>query len=55
MDPETLQPGAIVAESSRTTSASINAPAVDTQQQCRHQLVHRNAAIVATENISKDI
>jgi len=54
MAPETLQPGAIVAESSRTTGALCNTPPGETQQQRRHQLVHRDAAIVATENIAQD-
>jgi len=54
MAPETLPVGAIGAESSRTTGASRNTPLCETQQQRRHQLVHCNAAIVATENISKD-
>jgi len=52
--PETLQPGAIGAESSRTTGASINAPPAGTQQQRRHQVVHHKAAIVATENMTQD-
>ena len=54
MAPETLPPGAIGAESSRTTSASRNAPLGKTQQQHRHQLVHRDAAIAATENMAQD-
>jgi len=32
------------------TGASFNAPPAGTQQQRRHQLVHRVAAIAATEN-----
>ena len=51
---ETLQPGAIGAESSRTTGASNNAPPGKTQQQHRHQLVHRDATIVATEHMTQD-
>jgi len=54
MPPATLSPGAIVAESSRMTAASSNAPLGETQQQRRHQLVHRDAAIVATENMTQD-
>ena len=54
MAPETLQPGAIGAESSRMTGASNNAPPGETQQQRRHQLVHRDAAIVATEYVTQD-
>jgi hypothetical protein len=26
----------------------------ETQQQCRHQLVHRNAAIAGTENMAQE-
>jgi len=54
MAPETLPPDAIGAELSRTTGASRNAPLGETQLQPRHQLVHRDAAIVATENITQD-
>ena len=54
MAPETLPPGAIGAESSWTTGDSRNAPLGETQQQRRHQLVHRDAAIVATENMTQD-
>jgi len=54
MAPEIPQPGAIEAKSSRTTGASNNAPNSETQQQRRHQLVHRDAAIVATKNITHD-
>jgi len=52
--PETLQPGVIGAESSRTTGASNNAPPGKTQQKRRHQLVLRDAAIVATEHMTQD-
>ena len=52
MPPEILQQGTIEAESSRTTGASNTAPPSETQQQHRHQLVHRDAAIVATENMT---
>jgi hypothetical protein len=54
MAPETLPSGAIGAESSRTSGASHNAPFGETQQQPRHQLFHRDAAIVATENMTQD-
>jgi hypothetical protein len=54
MAPETHPPGAIGVESSRTTGASRNAPPGETQHQRRHQLVHRDAAIVATENMTQD-
>jgi hypothetical protein len=54
MAPETHPPGAIGAVSSRTTGASCNAPLGETQQKCRHQLVRRDAAIVATEKMMQD-
>jgi len=54
MAPETLPPGAIGAGSSRTTGASRNAPLGETQLQRIHQLVHRDAEIVATENMTQD-
>jgi hypothetical protein len=54
MAPETLPPGAIGAELSRTTGASRNAPLGETQQHRRHQLVNRDTAIVATENMTHD-
>jgi len=54
MSPETLQPGGIGAKSSRTTGVSTNAPTGETPQQPRHQLVHQEAAIVGTENMSQD-
>jgi len=54
MAPETLPPGAIGDESSRTTGTSCNAPLGESQQQHRHHLVHRDAAIVATENMTQD-
>jgi len=34
--------------------ASFNASLGGTQQQCRHQLVHRNTANAATENMTQD-
>jgi len=52
MAPEILEAGVIKAESSRTTGASNNAPPGETQQQRIHQLVDRDAAIVATDNIT---
>jgi len=36
------------------TGTSSDAPPGETQQQRRHQLVHRDAAIVATENMAQD-
>jgi hypothetical protein len=54
MAPQTPLPGGIQSESSRTTGASSNAPQAETQLQRRHQLVHRDAAIAATENMAQD-
>ena len=54
MAPEIIQPGAIEAELSRMKGTSTNAPPGETQQQRRHQLVHRDAAIVATEDMTPD-
>jgi len=54
MDPQTPQPSVIESESSRTMGASSHASVAETQQQHRHQLVHRDAAIAATENITQD-
>jgi len=51
---EIPQPGAIEAESSWTLGASNDRPPGEIQRQHRLQLVHRAAAIVATENITQD-
>jgi len=48
MTPKIFQSGAIEAKSSLKTGTSNNAPHGETNQQRRHQLVHRNTAIVAT-------
>jgi len=54
MPPHSPQPGVPESESSRRTGGSLNAPLVEAQQQCRHQLVHHNAAIAATKNMAQD-
>jgi len=54
MVPEIFQPGEVEAESSRMTATPNNAPPGETQQQHTHQLVHRDAATVATENMTQD-
>jgi hypothetical protein len=54
MDPETLPPGAIGVESSQTTGTSSNTPLGETQQQHRHRLVNRDAAIIAIKNMTQD-
>jgi len=54
MAPQTPQPGVIPSKLSRMMGASSNAPLAETQQQCRHQLVHCDSAIAATENKAQD-
>jgi hypothetical protein len=54
MAPEAHQPGAIGSESSQTAGISTNVPSGVTQQQRGHQLVHRNAAIVDTKNLTQE-
>jgi len=54
MATQTLQTGECGSESSRTMGVSYHASLQGTQQQCRHQLVHRKAADVATENMTLD-
>jgi len=54
MTTQTPQAGESGSKSSETTGASFNASLQDTQQQRRHQLVHREDANVATENMTRD-
>jgi len=54
MAPQTPQPGVIQSESNQTTGATSNAPLAETQLQRRHQLVHHDAAIAATEIMAQD-
>jgi hypothetical protein len=54
MAPQTHQPGVIQSKSSRTTGTSSNAPLAESQLQNRYQLVHRDAAIPATNNMAQD-
>jgi len=54
MAPQAPQPGVIQSESSQTTGASSKAPLGVTQLQRRHQVVHRNTAIAATDNMAQD-
>jgi len=54
MAPDTPRRGVIESESCRTTGAPVYAPLPETQQQWRHQLLHHNAAISATENMAQD-
>ena len=54
MAPQTPQPSVIQFQSSHTTAASSNAPLAETQQQRRHQFVHCDTAIPATEIMAQD-
>jgi hypothetical protein len=54
MASETFHAGVMQAKSGQTTFASTNAPSGETQQDCRHQLVHCDAAIVVTKNMTLD-
>jgi len=54
MAPQTPQPGVIEYESSRTMCTLSNTPLAESQQQRRHQLVHHDAAIAATDNLAQD-
>jgi len=55
MAPQTPHPSVIQSESSRTAGASSNTPLAETQLERRHQLVHHDAAIAATENMAQDV
>jgi len=46
------QTAVIGSESSQITGASSHASSAETQQQHRHQFVHHNTAIAATENMT---
>jgi len=54
MDTKTTQPGESRSVSSTSMGASSNASLAGTQQRCGHQLLHRNAANAATENMTHD-
>jgi len=54
MDPQYPLQDTSVSESSRLTGAQSNALPTVTQLQCRHQLVHRDAANAATKNMTQD-
>jgi len=54
MTTQTPQTGESGSESSEMTGASFNVALQGTQQQRRHQWVHRKAANVATENMTQD-
>jgi hypothetical protein len=55
MAPQICQSGVIQSQLSRTMGASSNPPLAESQLQCRHQLVHRDAAIAATKNMAHDL
>jgi len=54
MAPQTPQISEIKSQSSWTMGTSSNAPLAETQQQHRHQFVHRHSAIAATNNMAYD-
>jgi len=54
MATQTPQTGMSGSKSSETTGASFNASLEGTQQQRRHQAVHREAANVATQIMTQD-
>jgi len=54
MAPQTSPQVASVSELSWQTAASSNAPPSETQQQCRHRSVHRDAVNAATRNITRN-
>ena len=54
MATQTPQTGESGSESSETTGASSHVSLRGTQQQRRHQLVYREAADVASENMTQD-
>jgi len=51
---QTPQPGNSGSELSRSNGASSNTSLIGTQQECRHQLVHHEAANAATKYMTKD-
>jgi len=54
MAPQSPQPGVIDSKLGRTMGATSNAPLAEIQQQRRHRLVHRDAAIAASKNVVQD-
>jgi len=53
MDTQTPQPGCDGYEASRSTYASFNTSLLGTQQERRHQLIHRDAAKEPTNDITQ--
>jgi alkanesulfonate monooxygenase SsuD/methylene tetrahydromethanopterin reductase-like flavin-dependent oxidoreductase (luciferase family) len=54
MDTQSPQPGLSGSASSRLAGASSNTSIVGTQHECRHQLVHWEAADAATKHMTQD-
>jgi len=54
MDTQLPQPGPSGSETSRLAGALTNTSLIGTQQERRHQLVHRDAADEATKNMTQD-
>jgi len=54
MDPEPPQPSESGSKSSRLVGTTSNSWLIATQQECRHQLVYRNAANAATKRMMLD-
>ena len=48
MDTQPTQPGESWSKSSRLAGAISNTAVIGTQQECRHQIIHREAANAAT-------
>jgi len=54
MATQTPQPGENGIEAGGSTGITPKTSLSGTQQECRHQLVHRNAANAATKNMTED-
>ena len=55
MDTQPPQPGPSGSKSGQLEDASSNMSLIGTQQECRHQLVHREAADAATKHMTEDV
>jgi len=54
MATQTPQRGENGTEPGGSTGITLNTSLSATQQECSHELVHRNAAIVATKNMTQE-
>lgn len=54
MDTQSPQPGPSRSKSSQLAGTSLSTLFIGTQQECRHQSVHRHAPNAATENMTQD-